>query len=335
MATSCRDSGDAGRRRLEKGPAVERIAAASIVWTQYSEDGLQVRIVATANTCPQVLLNGSLIEPAERELVDPAFPAASCTVPVVPGDVVEFGSRRIDVAETMDRVVIIGNPACDPTACDLGPASALAKVAAETEPSLVVVAGNLVADASICLAVPGCDPPSDDRWATWRLRFFDPMKPLLDKGIFAFARGQAHSCSGEMHEGWGHLVATGWYPSNVMCRPVDPTVEIDLADGARMAVMDATAALPPREVPSWMVTGGAELPSGAQFVDFKTPLWIRPADSTSYVSNRGDGVAELLVGPASGADASFWLLVDEAGCWHAERYGRDGATGERTDCLPK
>lgn len=333
LATSCSDKGDDGHAHRETGPAADRIAAASVAWVQHSEDGLQLRIVATANRCPQVVLNGVPMEPAERELTDPAFPAASCTIPVVPGDSVDFGQRHFDVAGSTERIVVIADPACDVLDCELDSFSRLASAAAATDPSLVVVAGNLVADSQVCFTQPGCRPPTGDRWATWKLRFFDPGKPLLEAAPIVFARGSVHACDGDKFEGWGHLVSPGWYPASVMCRPVDPSVQVDLDEQVTLTAVDATSVPPSLETPSWLVTGA--LPNGADLDGFRARLWIRPAESPSYSRDRGDGVAELLAGPATGPQASFWLIEHGEQCWQGERYTADGPTGERTECLPQ
>lgn len=328
------DSESEGERRIEKGPAVDRIAEASVAWMQYSEDGLQLRIVATANRCPQVLLGHALIEPAERELVDPAFPAASCTVPVIPGDVVKFGKRRFEIPGDITRIVVLADPACEVTACDPDSFGRLAQAAAATDPSLVVIAGDLVADSQTCYSQPGCMPPTDDRWATWKLRFFDPGAPLFEHSIVAFARGRSHSCAGDKYEGWGHLVAPGWYPSSVMCRPVDPTIEVDLGSGSKMYVIDATATPPPKDVPSWIVTGTETLPGDLDVGDFRSRLWIRPGETARYDADRGDGVAEMLVGPATGDHAVFWVIDRDDECWRARLHDVAGALGDSTGCLP-
>lgn len=332
--------GSAADRAAKLSPSEARIAAGSVTWVQHSDAGPELRMVADSNHCPKVVRNGVAVATTERMLVDPAFPVAVCSVPVAPGDEVEHGPHRHEVPRRIDRVAVLADPACPPTRCETRSFAELAAAVAATNPALVVIAGDLLADSEVCFERPGCRTPWDDRWATWKLRFLEPAAPILETAPVVFVRGAAHGCDGRMYEGWGHLVAPGAYPPDVECRPRDPAVAVDLDGAPRLVAADVTNGSSPRPgasgAPAWLVTGGDPSSSTAVFDAGRAAVVMRPSSSPRYVADRGDGTAELHLGPATGADASFWLLERRDGCWRAElrRAGRVATDHEPAACLP-
>jgi len=243
------------------------------------DGGAVARAVTTAATCPALRVDGhdrpmtmrfAAATVAQRTTASPAalskpsaFPVNVCDAPVPPK------ARRISVdgqrlpapVRQLRRIVVIGDTGCRMKAADNAyqpcndakayPFARIAASAAAWKPDLVVHVGDYHYRENPCpQGNSGCaESPWGYGWDAWAADFFTPAAPLLAAAPLAAARGNHESCA-RGGQGWWRFLDTRPRapgqdcddPANDRKGDISDPYAINLGDGARLIMMDLSAA---------------------------------------------------------------------------------------------
>jgi len=178
-------------------------------WVQLGSDNrLEVRVVVGSGvtSCPEIVADGSTIEPRQRGAADGNFPITVCssTVPLATQTLSVGGVAMPTVPTTINRIAVIGDTGCRIEGKELQncndtnqwPFPVIAKRAAGRSPDLVVHVGDYYYREDACPADhKGCaGSPYGDNWGAWKADFFDPAAPLLAAAPWVMVRGNHELC---------------------------------------------------------------------------------------------------------------------------------------------
>jgi hypothetical protein len=194
------------------------------------------------------LIDGQPRAMAERRPAGPLFPKI-CTLDLPPGaGTASIQGQALPLARPVRRIVILGDTGCrvrnaavqacnDPRAW---PFAAVARLAAEKKPDLVIHVGDYYYRETPCpLALPACaGSPSGDHWDTWAAEFFTPAAPLLAAAPWVFARGNHEICE-RGGAGWYALLDPAPAPEG--CPKVSAPFTVRTGDLTLFVIDSATA----------------------------------------------------------------------------------------------
>jgi hypothetical protein len=238
-------------------------AADPAPWVELAADGkLAIRtIVAKGAQCPQATRNGD-VKMQERTAVDgkgadndPDFQIILCQglAPATAVALTVSGMPVPTLPPTVNRIVLIGDTGCRLKAPDeyqdcndmsAWPFATLARLAADKKPDLVIHVGDYYYRETCPKQAPRCNGSAHgDKWATWKLDFFDPAAPLLAAAPWVFVRGNHESCGPEGEprggKGWVRLLD----PSPVLRECTKQTAPYALhLGGLELPVFDSSSA---------------------------------------------------------------------------------------------
>jgi hypothetical protein len=112
------------------------------------------------------------------------------------------------------------------------------KRALAEKPDLVIHVGDYYYRESPCPAMySGCaGSPHGDFWASWRMDFFEPAKPLLAAAPWVFARGNHETCA-RGWKGWFRMLEAG--PAPAECRDESAAFAVPIGGGVTLHVLDS------------------------------------------------------------------------------------------------
>lgn len=177
-------------------------------WVQYGpEDSWIARVITSAKTCPSLTVDQKDYPMSMRGTADAETEVVVCEL-AFPKD-----AREVSLHGTVlpiprlhaRKILVIGDTGCKlkgkhDQQCDIPEDWVfpdLAKVAAETNPDLIIHVGDYLYREEACPQHdPGCKgSPWGYNWKTLEADFFAPAKPLLTKAPWIFLRGNHESCN--------------------------------------------------------------------------------------------------------------------------------------------
>jgi hypothetical protein len=217
-------------------------------WIEITDRGEEVRAIATAAKCPQVIVDGARRAMDVRAGPDADFPVSVCQLALLGNAArVSIGGRALPLLKSPPRrIVIFGDTGCrlkgvDVQNCDKAsdwPFAAVARLAAGHHPDLVIHVGDYYYRESACPAGRGgcAGSPWGDNWTTWDADFFAPATPLLEESPWVLVRGNHEDCA-RGGPGWFRFLDGA--PAPRTCPAAAAPMAIDLGD-LELYVLDSS-----------------------------------------------------------------------------------------------
>jgi hypothetical protein len=214
--------------------------------------GAEVRIATSANTCPDISIDGATVHTATRAAADAKFAVRICTAAIPTGaKAAMLNGAAIPLPKTTpERILVIGDTGCrikdktvqacnDPTKWPFAP---LAVVAAKLKPDLIIHVGDYLYRESPCPAgnTACAGSPWGDNWPAWDADFFTPAAPLLAAAPFVIVRGNHEDCD-RSGLGWLRLLGPLPFVASAPCNPHLALYSIPLGN-MTLAIMDDASA---------------------------------------------------------------------------------------------
>lgn len=241
--------------------AATPVAAPDVLptWLEFGPDGVLLARALTADTCPDLDIDGYLVVMQPRGVADPEFPVIACEA------IVPFGATTASVRDValplpngpLERIAVIGDTGCRLSDYDKKfqncndpaewPLAQVATSVAAWQPDLIIHVGDYLYRESPCPGdMPGCaGSPSGDNWETWNADFLQPAAPLFTAAPLVVMRGNHETCA-RNPEGWFRYFDPRAYQSH--CQTYTDPYIVPL-NGVTLAALDSAEASDTKATP--------------------------------------------------------------------------------------
>ncbi|MEP3279098.1 MAG: metallophosphoesterase [Stappiaceae bacterium] len=231
-------------------------------WVQLGEGSSQIiRSIEKAESCPELEIDGRIVEMDVRAVAEPDHPGFVCEK-VVSRSVLNAtldGEVLPLLKPEVKRIVAVGDTGCRirgsrVQACNNAEAWPLGEIVASIEqykPDLVIHVGDYIYRSSACPPSGNCQgSPYGDRLATWISDWFGPARSLMAQVPIIFVRGNHETCNRNA-VGWFRYMANGPVPAD--CPAVTAPWKTTI-DGLDLITFDVAAGTSPRSDPAYLST---------------------------------------------------------------------------------
>jgi Calcineurin-like phosphoesterase len=222
------------------------------VWTQFTVQGLEVRVVTDAPACPAAAVDGTPQTMTVRAAPGPDYAVTTCALLLQPTiNTLAIGDQLIPLPKAAPkRIAVIGDTGCrlkgsyiqacnDPVQW---PFKQLAERLAADKPDLIIHVGDYHYRESPCpKSEPGCaGSPYGDTWDVWRADFFAPAATLLPVAPWVMVRGNHEDCQ-RGGKGWSRALEPAAFDVERGCNGPTPLYAVRLPN-VTLAVVDTALA---------------------------------------------------------------------------------------------